>query len=308
MGGVAGIVAPVFAVIALGAGARHWRLMDAAGLRGITDLTFYAGLPALLFSSVVEAQSFSLLDVAVLYFAMCLVVFCLGIVLARRLLGAGLAQATMVGLNSCFGNTGMLALPLIAAAFGADGIAVLLPIIALHSLLLLPIATMLIEADGRGTANPWRILGAVVPALVRNPMLVAIAAAFAWRMLAIPVPVPLHRLLAMLAGAAPTMALFALGGTLPGMAARGNLRETGLATTLKLVVLPSLVWAAAHWAGLGPLQTAVAVVTAGTPTGANAFFLARRTQVSTESSAGTVVAATALSVVTLTVLLTLLGH
>jgi hypothetical protein len=36
--------------------------------------------------------------------------------------------------------------------------------------------------------------------------------------------------------------LFALGGTLPGMAARGSVREAGLATGLKLVLLPLLVW------------------------------------------------------------------
>jgi malonate transporter len=242
MGGVAGIVGPIFVIIMLGAAARQSRVIDFAGLRGITDLTFYLGLPALLFSSVIEAQAFSLLDVAALYFMACLAVFALGLGLARLLLGAGMAQATMVGLNSCFGNTGMLALPMIAAAFGADGVAVLLPIIALHSLLLLPLATMLIEADGQGTVHPWRLARAVAPSLVRNPILVAIMAAFAWRMLGLGVPVPLHRLLAMLAGAAPTMALFALGGTLPGMAARGSVREAGLATGLKLVLLPLLVW------------------------------------------------------------------
>ena len=65
----------MFAVILLGAGARWFRLLDAAGLRGLNDLTYYLGIPALLFASVIEAPSFRVLDVSVLYFGACLVVF-----------------------------------------------------------------------------------------------------------------------------------------------------------------------------------------------------------------------------------------
>lgn len=306
MTAVAAIVAPIFALIGLGAATRYWRLIDLAGLKGLNDLTFYLLIPALLFGSVVEAPSLRMLDVAGLFFGACLVTFTAGVLLARRFLGARIAQAGVLGLNACYGNTVMMGVPLVSSAFGAEGLAILLPIIAIHSMLLLPMATVLIEAEGKGTANPLRIVAATVPSLVRNPVIVSLLVALAWRGAGIPVPGALHGVLAMLGGAAPTLALFGLGASLPDFAAQGSVRETGLATVLKLVVQPALVWAAAHLVGLGPLATAVAVVTAGTPTGANAFFLARRTQVAAASSAGTVVVATALSVVTLSVLLALL--
>lgn len=79
--------------------------------------------------------------------------------------------------------------------------------------------------------------------------------------------------------------------------------EAGLATILKLVVLPVLVWGLAHLAGLGAMPAAVAVLAAGMPTGANAFFLARRTGAMAAASAGTVVVSTALSVLTLSAIL-----
>ena len=303
MGLVAGIVAPIFALIGLGAGARFWRLVDPAGLRGINDITFFLAIPALLFGSVVEAEALRVLDVAALYFAACLIVFAAGIVLARTLFGAGLAQATMAGLNACYGNTVMLGVPLVSFAFGTEGLAILLPIIALHSMLLLPLATVLIEAEGKATRNPLRIVAATMPSLLRNPIIMALIAALIWRWLGVPVPAVLHRLLGMLGAAGPTLALFSLGASLPDFASQGNLRETGLAVALKLVALPLLVWTFAHLAGLAALPTAVMVMTAGTPTGANAFFLARRTQIAAASSAGTVVVATALSVATLSVLL-----
>lgn len=303
MNALAGIIAPVFALILLGAAAVHWRLVDAGGLRGLNDVTFYAGVPALLFSAVAEADALLGLDLAAAYFAACLVVFALAIAFAVGTLGMGLAQAAATGLNASYGNTVMLGIPIVSAAFGAPGLAVLMPIIMLHSVLLLPLASLLIEAGGAGGANPLRTLRRTLPSLVRNPVILSILLAIAWRLLGLSVPVPLHRFLALLGGAAPPLALFCLGASLPGFAVRGALREAGIATVLKLLLLPALVWGLAWLFGFGPLPTAVAVLTAGMPTGANAFLLARRTDTGAGASAGTVVVSTALSVLTLSVLL-----
>lgn len=305
MTAVAAIVAPVFALVALGAGARFWRLLDIAGLRALTDLTFYLLIPSLLFGAVVRAPGVQGLDVAVTYFAGCLAVFGAGLLLARRALGAGLAQASVIGLNCSYGNTVMLGVPIVSAAFGADGVAELLPIIALHSVVLLPLATVLIEADG-AEGHPALKALRTLPALLRNPVIAAILLAMAWRASGVPVPEPLARLLALLAAAAPTLALLTLGASLPDVATQGSARETGLAVLGKLVALPALVWLLARLVGLAPGPTAVAVVAAGMPTGANAFFLARRTGTLASASAGTVVVSTALSVVTLSAALALL--
>lgn len=300
---IAGIIGPVFAVILLGAAARFWRVLDAGGLRGVNDVVFYLGIPALLFRSIIEAEELRLVGPATLYFVVCFVIFLIGVVVDRKFLGAGLGQAGMVGLNACYGNTVMVGVPIISAAYGAEGVAIMLPIIALQSMLLLPTATFLIEAEGNRAVNPLRMLAATVPSLVRNPAIASIALGLAWRFAGLPLPVPLHRLLDMLGAGAPALALFGLGASLPEFAARGNVRETGLVLALKLVIQPVLVLAAAKAVGMGPLSTAVMVVTAGQPTGANAFFLARRTGVSTSASAGSVVVSTALSVVTLSALM-----
>ena len=160
-------------------------------------------------------------------------------------MGASLAQAGVAGLNACYGNTVMLGVPLVTAAFGAEGVGIMLPVIALHSMLLLPMATVLIEADGlgkggAGTRNPVRVLAATLPSVVRNPIILSLAAALLWRALAVPEPVALHRLLAMLGAGAPALALFGLGASLPDFAAQGSVRETGVAAVLKLVVQPLL--------------------------------------------------------------------
>ena len=300
---VAGIVAPVFALIIMGAVARGAKWLDPPGLRGLNNVTFYLGIPALLFGALVESASLQVLDVAVPFMAVCVAVFAIGVVVARRVLGASLAEASVLGLNACYGNTVTLGIPLVSAAFGPAGVAVLLPVIALHSVLLLPLATVLIEADGLAGARPGRAVRQTASGMVRNPVIMSLVAALLWRALGIPVPAPMHNLLAMLGAAAPPLALFTIGAGLPDLARQGSVRETGLATVLKLVVQPALVWLVCSAVHTPALPLAVAVLTAGSPTGANAFFLARRTGTLAAASAGTVVVATAFSIVTLSVIL-----
>lgn len=299
---VAGIVAPVFAMIALGAAARMRRLLDAGGQRGLNDLTFYLLIPTLLFGSVAEGPAAMGLGAASIYFACCLTVFVVGVVVGRRVLGTGIAAASVLGLNCAYGNTVMLGVPVVSAAFGPAGVQLLLPIVALHTIILLPLATALIEAEAAPQGARARVIG-IVSGLVRNPIVVGILVGLAWQTLGLSMPAPLHRLLAMLGAAAPTLALFSLGASLPDFAARGSVRETGVALVLKLLVLPALVWATVRLVGMDPLPAAVAIVTAATPTGANAFFLARRTGTLAAASAGMVVVSTALSVLTLSLFL-----
>lgn len=314
-------IVPVFALVLMGAGARKWKLLRPPALRGLNDFVFYLALPCLLFGSVAEGGGLGVLDVAFVYFAGALLVFLLGILLSRLLLGAGLAAGTITGLNACYGNTVMLGIPVVGAALGQAGVAILLPIVALHSILLLPLATVLIELDGQagtrdGASAPprsgavrraLRALRGTVPSVARNPIIISILLAFLWRLLGLPVPGILHRLLGLLGACGPTLALFCLGATLPGAPVRAAAREAVLSTAVKLLLMPALVWALCRLAGFAPLPTAVAVLTAGMPTGANAFLLARRAAVLAEASAATVALGTALSLGSLAALLLLLG-
>lgn len=293
------IIAPVFALIVMGRIAVRFQWMDAGGLRGLNDFVFFAALPCLLFSSVAETPHLDVLDIGAVYFAACLIVYAVAMVMARFVLGAGLARAAMIGLNASYGNTVMMGIPIIAATFGEAALSSLLGIIALHSALLLPLATVLVEMGGTGHAGFRYIARATVGGVVRNPVIVAIMLAFAWRGIGLPVPRALHGLVAMLGAAGPPLALFCLGASLPPFSGSRFLKEATLASVLKLALLPAVVWALTRLTGMSGQPVAVAVLTAGMPTGANAFLLARRAGTLIEASAGTVVVATVASVLTL---------
>ena len=293
------VIGPVFALIVMGRLAVRFRWVDAGGLRGLNDFAFYGALPALLFGSVAEAPSLDLLQLGSVYFGGCLIVYALAMALGRWLLRAEFADSAMIGLNAAYGNTVMMGIPIIAASYGQAALSSLLGIIALHSVLLLPLATVLIEAGSAGRSGFFRTVRAMTRGLVRNPIIIAIVLALIWHGLGPPVPRMLHGFLSLLGGAGPPIALFCLGASLPGFVGSRVLAEAVLTSVLKLLVLPAVIYGLAKWAGLSGQPVTVAVVAAGMPTGANAFLLARRAGRMMEASAGAVVVATAASVLTL---------
>ena len=302
MATILGVVAPVFAIVAFGWLAASRRMIDEAGFRGLNSFTFNIAAPALLFAggtSPHQGGGFA----AVLYFAASVLVFALGVLIARRGLAKDLGAASLFALNAAFGNTVMMGIPLVVAAYGEAGLVILISILALHSMVLLSLATVVAEIGLNASASWPRVLRATVLGVARNPVVVTVFVAFIWHMLDLPVPGPMRRTLELLGAAAPGTALFCLGASLTGFHLAGALREVAWLTVLKLLVMPALVWGICRFAGLGALETAVAGTTAALPTGANAFLLARRYAIGAEASGATVLASTLVSVLTLTVVL-----
>jgi hypothetical protein len=144
------LILPVFALIAIGWSARRLRLLKPSALRGLRDLVFFLAMPALLFSAIEKAPPFDLVSVTSVYFAAILSIFAFAFAVAR-LMRAPLAKAAMLGLNSSYGNTVLMGIPIIVAALGGDALPPLLAIIALHSAILLPLAGVLVEMDVVGS-------------------------------------------------------------------------------------------------------------------------------------------------------------
>jgi malonate transporter len=298
-----GIIAPVFALIGLGALAMQLKLLELPAIKGMNDFVFYLAMPCLLFRSVADAPPLRLLDVAGSFIVGAVLIFAFAVIIARKIFGVRLADASIFALNSVFGNTVMLGIPIIDAAYGPPGVANLLAVVAFHSGLLLPLATVLIEADAGNGRGPWAVLRATVPGLLRNPVVMTIVFAFAWRATGLGFAASATRFLALVGAAGPPLALFCLGATLPKPTSWIDMKDVAVASLFKLVAMPALVALLAHLAGVTGVAFAVVVLTAGLPTGANAFMLARRFGTLMEASASTVVVSTALSLVTLTVIL-----
>jgi malonate transporter len=295
------VVAPIFAIILAGylAAARNW--IDAAGFRGLNSFAFSLAAPALLFASGTAGHQGG--GAAALAFFLGVGVLYAGTLLGGRMAGLTLGATGMLSLDASYGNTVMMGIPIILASFGQQGLSILIAILALHSMLLLGVGTVVAEVAHNEKAAPLRLLAATLGGMARNPVFMAVTAALIWSSLHLPVPGAARATLQMLGAAAAPVALFCLGGSLKGFDARAGWKQTGATVLLKLAVLPVLVWAIGRAMDLAPMELAVAVIAAAMPTGANAFLLARRYATGTDTSGAAVLVSTVLSVVTLSALL-----
>src|SRR5260370_501837 len=115
-------------------------------------------------------------------------------------------------------------------------------ITSLHSIVLLTLATTIIES-GEGHGGKFlHSLPKTLLALLRNPLLLAILAGFAMRFLGWRSPVVVDGFLALLSGAAAPCSLFALGATLAGFHLGGAIQEDGVPDDLKLRLPTVLGW------------------------------------------------------------------
>lgn len=296
------VVAPVFALILLGFAAARTGLVEEAAFRTLARFTFLFAAPALLFAGGTRPQQGGFWAAAALI-GCSVLVFLLATLLARRLLGQPLAEAALFAMACVFGNSVMMGIPVILAAYGEAGLPALLAILGLQTVVLIGLTTLLVEI-GLAAAAPWRAAArAAAVGIARNPVLIAVLAAMLWNATGLGLPGALRRTLELLGAAAPPVALFCLGGSLLGLSVASLWRETLLIAAVKLFALPALVWLAALLLPLAPAERAVAVTMAALPTGANAFIIARRYATAAERSGSAVVFTTSVSVLTLALLI-----
>lgn len=304
MGGVVEVVAPVFVLIGLGYGAARLRYVDEAGFKALALFVFALAAPALLFSGGTRQHEGGA-GAALALLPASVIIYWIALAAARRFLGLTLAEAALFALACVFGNSVMMGIPIIYAAYGDPGVPPMLAILALQTMILLGMATIVTEV-GLNAAAPWRrVLWATLAGIGRNPVVLSVVAALLWSLFGLPVPAVLRRFLDLLGGASPPVALFCLGGSLYGLSVAAIWRETLAIAVVKLLALPALVWVFAMLLGLTPVETAVAVTIAALPTGANAFILARRYATGADRSGSAVVLTTSISVLTLSALI---GH
>ncbi|MBM3645759.1 MAG: AEC family transporter [Alphaproteobacteria bacterium] len=310
MSAIVDIIVPVFGIVALGWVIGRSRLLSAEGLRGFTNITFYALFPALLFRSMARVQ-FETLDADILFafFGAALSLYAL-LLLAGRALALGLADRAVFALSGTFSNGVGIGIPFITLAFGPAGLVPLLMIVSVHSLILLSLSSFLLEVGTQGgRAGLARRLGGAALTMLRHPVVPPIFAGLLWSWASrqaggLALPGIVDRVLEALATAAPPCGLLMAGASLAHVGLRGHWQAAALASAAKLLVLPALVYALGRYVfALDPLWLAVATLNACLPAGANVYMVAQLYGVGVGRATNAVVISTAASIVTLSLAL-----
>lgn len=303
---------PVVFLIAIGylAGKRQW--IGAGSVKDLSGLVFMVLAPALLFRTMgaVQVGQLDFRPLAV-YFAVALVVYfsVLAICGFNR-------RAAVLALASTFSNTVMIGVPLVALAWGDAGLVTLFTLISLHALVLLTVATVVLEltvmrelrASGQTPARP---MAATVLLAVRNavihPVPLPIMAGLLFAQTGWVIPPLLDKPLQLLGNAFGPLALVMVGVTLAFNPVGAQIKGALAIAAAKNLLHPALM-AAAGWAlGLSGVSLAVMVLAASLPIGANVFLFSQRYNVAQDVVTASVAVSTALGLVTVSVVMFLLG-
>lgn len=275
----------IFAIVAIGYIADRARWLGEGDVaRVLSNAAFYLFIPALLFrtTALIDLHSLPWRTLAAFFVP---VVGCLLVIyMVQRRTQRPPAQAgvpSVRALSVSFGNTVQLGIPMAAALFGVAGLSVHLAIVSLHALLLLTVATTLIELDlARAHALHHGVQHSLAKTLlttVRNtvihPVVLPVLAGLLFNVAGAHIPPLVDETLLLLAQAVVPLCLVVIGMSLAHYGVRGAI----WVSAAKLLLLPALVLVAGHWgAGLVGTPLAVIVICAALPVGSNPLLFAQR--------------------------------
>lgn len=293
------VVAPLFALIALGYGGVKSRLVSARAGSGLSEFVFVFAIPALLFRTVATAElpKVDPFGYWIAYFGALACCWFIAMFLARRL-GRDAREAAVIGFSAAQSNTVLIGLPLILALFGEAGQAPIVLLLMVHLPVTMTIVTLLIAHGDKGGNKGLSLL----KSFATHPILLAIFAGLIWRQTQMPLPDLARSVLKFLGDAAAPCALVSLGMSMDGISLKGSRTMIGIVSVLKLVVHPVLVWVlAAKVFHLPPVWVGSAVLFAACPTGINAYLVADRYKSGEAIASGSIALSTLAAIITMTI-------
>jgi len=277
---------------------RYTKLLDNTFAAYLNDYVFKIAAPIQLFKNLSESDFHSVWDGKIVLF--CFVISVLSIfimlglsfLLREKSLRAEFTQAGYRGsqallgsalMLNIYGDIGSLALGIIGAVpvYNVAAVAVL----------------TLMAPDGKLNR---KTLGRAVFGILKNPLILGIAAGLLWSVLNIPQPAMLRQCVSSLAATTVPMGLLALGASVDLKKAVNCWKPSVVCTLFKLVLFPLIFLPLAVWLGFrGEMLTMLLIVMAS-PTTVAAFSMARSLGHEGVLSASVVMLTTVCSAFTLT--------
>jgi predicted permease len=196
-------------------------------------------------------------------------------------------------------NTGFVALPILHSVYGQPAVLPAAAATVFVAAVMFPLSIILLESEGHSVLRLSAHTFLLVKQIVLNPLVLSTSIGLAWAVAGWPVPAPIATYMNLLAAALTPCALFAIGLGLSVEDMRSKLGASIVLATVKLMLMPLIVYGLCVASGLHPLYTIAAVVCAAVPTAKTVYILAGEYKVEEALVAAVVSVTTLLSVVTL---------
>ena len=298
------IVLPIFLVIGLGALLKQLGLFDEAFLRQTNRLVYVVFLPLLLFYKIGKADFSSFFNGPLVIGSTLVIVigFALSYFYTRKRQYTAAIRGSFCQ-GSFRGNLAYIGLAICLNAYGEEGLTkagilmgFLVPVLNLFAIL-----ALLLPHHGRDEEkNPNLIAQTIL-----NPLIIASFLGIIWSYWSLPIPLIIDRSLNITTGLALPLALLAIGGGFSFERLKGDLKLAGLASAIKLVLLPLLALLLLVPLGVTGADLGLGILIAGTPAATATYIMAQQMKGDAELAGSIVMLSTLASAFSYTILLLL---
>ena len=301
---------PVVFLISIGFVAGRAKLLRQEAVRDLTNLVFLVLAQALLFKTMssVHLESLDLRPVFQ-YFVVAGALFFIMLMMYGRD-----SRASVLALASIFSNTLMIGVPLIGLAYGEPGQVLLFTLISLHALVLLTMATVVLEmqmayehaAELGESRHMLKTVGLAIKNAVLHPVPLPILLGLIYAQTGLGLHPVVDKPLQLLGASFGPVALVLVGITLAQTPVGENFKGALKISVVKTFVHPMLMAAAGYAMGMRGLHLTVMVVAAALPIGANVFLFSQRYQKEEEVVTSAVAISTVFAMLSVTLVMALL--
>lgn len=302
------VLAPVFLLIALGALLQRIRFVSADFLREANKVTYWLGLPALLFSqlatSLHEAAGAEKMLNTLLIATACVLVT--GYLIAWLLRLHNTRIGTFVQ-GSFRGNLAYVGLPIVFSlpdtpgssglSIRATAVVALAPMLVLYNVLGVSVLIISQHTLSRAVLKP------LLKQLATTPPLIATLAGFAWALSGLPLPSAVSMSFDWLGQMALPLALLGIGGALAQTNAVHGWKIPVSAALIKTFASPIFGYFLGRQLGLKGIELAVVLVFLACPTAGISYTMATQLRGDEPLASGTILFSTFMAIVSLSLAL-----
>ncbi len=301
---------PVAFLILVGFVAGRAKLVRQEAVRDLSNLVFLVLTQALLFRTMssVHLEKLDMRPVFQYFVVAGGLFFVMLMVYGRD------SRASVLALASIFSNTLMIGVPLIGLAYGESGQVLLFTLISLHALVLLTMATLVLELQvaheqASATGEPRHMVktvGMAIKNAVLHPVPLPILIGLMYAQTGLGLHPIVDKPLQLLGASFGPVALVLVGITLSQTPIGDNFRGALKISVVKTFVHPFLMAAAGYALGMRGLPLAVMVVAAALPIGANVFLFSQRYQKEEDVVTAAVAVSTVFAMISISLVMALL--
>lgn len=298
---------PFFGLIGLGYWAGRTRFFTEEATAYLTKFVFYFALSAMIFrfaSNLDVSAVFNWTFIWAYLWATALVYAVVTFVALWR--GLSVAETAVEAQVGVIGNVGFLGIPMLAVLMGEAAVGPVMMVLAVDLLVFGSLIVILITGSRDGRVSP-AILKTVGMGLVRNPMIMSLAAGLLVSGFAVPIPGPVNEFMSILGAAATPGALFAIGASLASKSAE-RLSVAAWLSTSKLILHPAAVAVAALVIfPVEPYAASVMIAAAALPVAGNVYIIAQHYGVAPQRVSAAILVSTAISILTVSLVIGLVS-